>query len=319
MSDLIWTEDQWQQVNTAVNNSFSKANVASTFLPLYGPLTGGTEVVRNEQVLEKDEGIIAIDKSHESVNRRLVNLTVKVELTSEQVSEDALPNALLAFQRAGSILALEQDRVVFSGYKRGPDEKKFSYISNGDIEAQEGLADLINRRETEHSTLLNPINDSEQEKDDSEKDLGQHVVSAVVKAMTRLEESSHPGPFACILGNDLYEAVHDPSASLVLPADRITPVLRGGQLLRSGKVEAGTGVLVSLAGNAIDIVLGKPPTVQFLQRTAEAKYLFRVYLRFALRIRDGSKPPFTLFRFVSQKTLDQETEALGKLGDADKK
>ena len=74
--------------------------------------------------------------------------------------------------------------------------------------------------------------------------------------------------------------------SLVLPADRVTPLLKGGPLLRSGKIDPETGIVVSLAGKAVDIVVGTPPTVQFLQRTADARFLFRVYVRFALRIRD---------------------------------
>jgi uncharacterized linocin/CFP29 family protein len=301
MSDLIWTEDQWHRINSAVNESFTKASVASAFLPMFGPLSGGTEVVRNERVIEKDNNTIAIDKSHESVNRKLVNLTVKVELSSEQIADDSMANAMLAFQRAGSILALEKDRVVFTGYKRGFTEENSAYITNREIEPQEGLADLITRKRDFDQALLpasDPVNNQ----------LGQEVVSAVVRAMTRLEESSNPGPFACILGNRLFEAVHDPSASLVLPADRVSPILRGGQLLRSGKVDSGTGLLVSLAGNAIDIVIGKPPTVQFLQRTEEAKYLFRVYLRFALRIRDGDSPPVAGFRFITQQTADEEQQ-----------
>ena len=62
-------------------------------------------------------------------------------------------------------------------------------------------------------------------------------------------------------------------------------------MLRSGKMNAKTGVVVSLGTNAVDIVIGTPPTAQFLQRTEDAKFLFRVYTRFALRIRDKEKPP----------------------------
>jgi Encapsulating protein for peroxidase len=117
-----------------------------------------------------------------------------------------------------------------------------------------------------------------------------------VKSIHRLEDNFNPGPFACVLGNELFDRAHDPSPSLVLPADRITPLLKGGPLLRSGKMDDNAGIVVSLAGNAVDIVVGTPPTVQFLQRTDDAKFLFRVYERFVLRIRDAVRPPVAGFR-----------------------
>jgi hypothetical protein len=75
-------------------------------------------------------------------------------------------------------------------------------------------------------------------------------------------------------------------------------MLKGGPLLRSGQIDPETGIVVSLAGNEVDIVVGTPPTVQFLQRQANARFLFRVYLRFVLRIRDNASPPVAGFRVL---------------------
>jgi hypothetical protein len=46
------------------------------------------------------------------------------------------------------------------------------------------------------------------------------------------------------------------------------------------------GVVVSLAGGDIDLVVATPPRAQFLQMTPDAKYLFRVYEKFMFRIKD---------------------------------
>src|SRR5262245_52823981 len=121
MAELNWTDAQWQNVNAAVTEAFREAGVASAFLPLYGPVAGSTETVRNEHLQQVGAGPVTIrlDAFHNAVNLRLVNLTVNVELTSEQVADETLSNALLAFRRAANILALEQDRVVFAGYGRG--------------------------------------------------------------------------------------------------------------------------------------------------------------------------------------------------------
>ena len=75
-----------------------------------------------------------------------------------------------------------------------------------------------------------------------------------------------------------------------------------------------TGIVVSLGSNAIDIVIGTPPTVQFLQRQTDAKYLFRVYERFVLRIRDEDKPPVAGFKIEPGTDIRvQEAQALEDL------
>ena len=286
MAELNWTDAQWQKINDAVTEAFGKASVASAFLPMYGPLAGSAEVVRNE-LLKQDPNrsppTISLDKDHSDVNVKLVNLTVNVELSSEQVADETLSNALLAFRRAGNILAVEEDRVVFEGFSQGPQGIKSVYVANNP-DPQRGLADLPSRVNHFKSLSAGALT------------RGQAAVKAVISAIHRLEDKFNPAPFACVLGNLLFEEVHDPTLALVMPADRIIPLLKGGPLLRSGQMDDGAGIVVSLSGNAVDIVVGTPPTVQFLQRTIEAKFLFRVYERFALRVRDHANPPVAGFR-----------------------
>jgi hypothetical protein len=51
MAELNWSDAQWQKVKDAVTEAFGKASVASAFLPMYGPLPGSAETVRNEQLM----------------------------------------------------------------------------------------------------------------------------------------------------------------------------------------------------------------------------------------------------------------------------
>jgi uncharacterized linocin/CFP29 family protein len=300
MAELNWSDAQWQKVNDAVAEAFGKASVASAFLPMHGPLAGSAEIVRNERLLEDDTSsppTIRLDGDHPSVNLKLVNVTTNVELSSEQVADETLSNAILAFRRAANILALEQDQIVFEGFGQGPQGTDSEFVVNKP-DSQRGLADLRARR------------DFRSLDDDANQQRGRAAVRAVVNAIHRLEDRFNPAPFACVLGNALFEAVHDPSTSLVLPADRITPMLKGGPLLRSGRMDEASGIVVSLSGNAVDIVIGTPPTVQFLQRTAHAKFLFRVYERFALRIRDATNPPVAGFRVrpTAQDRVDERRQ-----------
>jgi uncharacterized linocin/CFP29 family protein len=302
MAEVNWNDAQWQKVNDAVTEAFGKASVASAFLPLYGPLPGSAETVRNDRLIEDSSRPITVrlDGDHDAANLKLVNLTVKVELTSEQVADDTLSNAMLAFRRAANILAQEEDRIVFDGFDRGDANSLF--VVNK-IKPQKGLADLVARRR-----FADWAEDAKP---------GPALVSAVVAAIRTLEDDSNPAPFACVLGNRLFERAHDPSDSLVLPADRITPLLKGGPLLRSGKMDKKTGIVVSLAAAAVDIVVGTPPTVQFLQRTQAARFLFRVYERFALRIRDKEKPPVAGFTIRSSATRVEQAKTLETLAEAE--
>jgi len=292
MAELNWSDSQWQRVKDAVTEAFGKASVASAFLPMYGPLSGGTETVRNELVeLDKADGkkAVKLDADHDAANVRLVNLRVKVELSTEQVADETLSNALLLFRRAANVLAQEEDRIVFNGYDPAAAHKS-TFVSN-DPKKQKGLVQTASISKLHRGKVL----DSNGKSTGIDEPVGPLLLKQVVEAMRTLENNFNPGPFAGVLGDDLFVAAHEPSSySLVLPSDRITPLLRG-PLLRSGPMDAKTGIVVSLGSNAVDLVVGTPPTVQFLQRTEDAKFLFRVYTRFALRIRDKDAPPVAVF------------------------
>lgn len=302
MAELNWSDAQWQKVKDAVTETFHKASVASAFLPMYGPLPGSAEIVRNERLRRDDSSTpptISLDGDYPDVNLKFANVTVRVELTSEQVADETLSNAVLAFKRAANILAQAQDRTVFEGFGRGPRGKDSTYIVNA-VRQLTGLADFPAR-----ARVFRPF-----------AGRGQALVRAVVNAVHRLEDNFNPGPFACVLGNGLYDRAYEPQVALTLPADRIIPLLKGGPLLRAGQMDTATGIVVSLAGQAVDLVVGTPPTVQFLQRTPDAKFLFRVYERFVLRIRDATNPPVAGFTVQAVANADAALFAAQRAGAA---
>jgi len=305
MADLCWSDGQWQKVKDAVADAFEKATVAGKFLTGFRNVSGGAEIARNERVVQLagTPSTIRLDGLHNAVNLPFVNVTVNVELTTEQVADETLWNALLLFRRAANILALQQDLVVFSGYARGFTNENSQFVVN-QVPPQRGLADLP-ARNRDFDPVRRPVGGT----------VGQGVVNAVVIATGNLERTSNPGPFTCVLGDNLFNAVQTPAPSLALPADSIKDLLRGGSLLRSGMMEADTGIVVSTAANAVDIVIGTPPTAQFLQRQADGRFLFRVYERFVLRIRDDVTSPIAGFRIrPSANEMDAERELIIDLG-----
>ncbi len=80
--------------------------MAGAFLPCYGPLADSAEYVRNERVI-LGTGRLQVDDDD---TLKLFNVTVLVELSSEQVSEEALSSALLAFRRAANILGQKKTK-----------------------------------------------------------------------------------------------------------------------------------------------------------------------------------------------------------------
>jgi uncharacterized linocin/CFP29 family protein len=300
MSQLNWTEAQWNRVNSAVTEEFTKASVAGTFLPCYGPLLESAETVRGETLNLSTPGSIRVT---DDGTLKLWTLTVKVELSNQQVVDESLSGALLAFRRAANKLAKVEDYIVLSGYDSKKSQENADAFLTNNPDAPHDLTSIVTgggddaKGLTEEGGSDNPDNPRQGRviTPATRTSKGQTLVTAIAQAVAALEGSSHLGPFACVLGHSLFVDAHSPDeGSLVLPADRMTPVL-GGPLLRSSSMGKNVGIVVSLSGDPIDIVVATPPKIQFLQVTSEAKFLFRVYERFVLRIKDqGAVYTFSL-------------------------
>ena len=313
MSQLNWTEAQWNRVNSAITEEFTKASVAGACLPCYGPVGASMEAVSKQQFsFDPTTTVIDID---DKLTTPFRTIRVYVSLNSEQVADENLSSALFAFKRAANLLARMEDYLVFVGQNAStapmlslaggggrpivpsqlanvntstnlsaPGLLTDSGIKKNYIPVRPDSASPANppttsrpaaRRKGSVASANQPTNT-----------YGESLVTNIALAITELEKKGYPGPFACVLGQNAFVEAHRPSAgSLVLPADRITPMI-GGPLLRSGSMPQDYGVVASSCGESLDIVVATPPKAQFLQVTGDAKYAFRVYERFILRIKD---------------------------------
>jgi uncharacterized linocin/CFP29 family protein len=295
MAELNWSDAQWQKVNDAVTESFQKASVASALLPCYGPLAESTEYVRDEKFPGPPGPSVTVS---DDTTLKLFNLTVSVQLSNEQVADESLSSALLAFRRAASTLAQVEDDIVFNGYddtsRPAADNPRARAMTKGVAAVPTPLLLSVVANQPDSLTGLVHVDAkgvgtltqirTSIGKRSAKGDRGDHVVGEVAAAVVALEKLNHAGPFACVLGADVFKVVHTPRLGL-LPADSIRPLLNG-PLLRSGLMQNDSGIVASLAGANIDIVVATPPKVQFLQLDNLAKYNFRVYEKFILRIKD---------------------------------
>ena len=126
---------------------------------------------------------------------------------------------------------------------------------------------------------------------------GNGLVKAVGDAIGDLETQGHFGPFAVVLSQNLFSTAQvpvnvarvtriDDDGPSSVPQDRIVPLLGGGPLLRSSALLAGYGVVVALGGAPIELVVATDMSLQFVRVTDDAHFIFRVYEKVSLRIKE---------------------------------
>ncbi len=276
MSDgqLVWGEAEWSRIRQIVHDEALRTRVAASFLPLYGPLPGASETVPvNELMVNGPEGGPATLGVNDFTTRQFVSVSVNVQLKNHMLADPELAAATMLFRRAAGIVARVEDSIIFNGKKTTVPaglrhEDPVFHIGGGHEYA--GLLDLAKE-------LVTP---------DPTKDLGPAVFGAVVEAVDRIEGVGYHRPFAVVLGSSLFTAIHTPIPhSMVLPRDGIPPIIEG-PLLRSSTLPPDHGLVISLQGDPVEIVVPSDISVRYLQSMLDGAHVFRVSQRFLLRVKD---------------------------------
>ena len=279
-----WTEEQWTRARKVVQDSARRARVASSFLPLYGPLPPDQvtvnsmhlkEVGHNEDLHDpyQAEKRLEVD---DSTTIALTTISADIFLRTYEAADPEMTAALSLIGRAADVLGRLEDSIIF----------------NGQIAKDQGPNDIVVRPPVyrikggqERPGLLTAAGKTFDVNGTSLEDQGARLVDQTVEAISFLEGNGHYGPFAQVLGNELYQAANSPSPhSMVLPSDRIRPFL-DGPLLRSSTMPADAGVVVALAGEPIDLVIAHDLELKLVQMTLEPRYVLRISERFTLRVK----------------------------------
>jgi Uncharacterized protein, linocin/CFP29 homolog len=272
----FWTDEQWSQIRQAIAEEMRAARVAGNVLPIVGPLEPDESVAPMLTLLDPADPRSEVKglSVEDTTTLKLPTLQVKVFLRQSQVADPGLEAALFAFRRAANVLAHLEDAIVFKGQGALPP----GYTAQGG-------AEILGGETVKGLQVIEPGQSSSSAPKDN-PNLGERLVSAVSDAVGALERRFQTGPFACVLGANYFKAVQSPNTSLVLPQDRILPFLNGGPLVRSSALEPDAGLVIALGGAPIDLVIATDATVEFLQTTQEAWFLFRVYEKMVLRVKD---------------------------------
>jgi uncharacterized linocin/CFP29 family protein len=289
-ADLSWTDDQWALVQDTVSREAKRARVGASFLPIYGPLDPTTVAVpelRLGQGNAPGGGQRLLVNS--TPNLALTTIASLVYLRTNEVADPELAAALTLFRRAANLIARAEDALIFQGQPGAavwPNLAPVALRAVGTITAG-GLHDGLlpfGHPVGPGGAMGAPIPGAPPRGlVQINAPVAPSLVPAVVQAVTALETAGHFGPYACVLSNELFEEACRPvAASLVMPRDRILPFL-DGQLFRSGAVSPHYGLIVSLGGEPIDLVVAADISVKFLQIDTEPRYVFRVSERIVLR------------------------------------
>jgi uncharacterized linocin/CFP29 family protein len=278
-----WTDEQWARARQVIVEEANRARVGASFLPLYGPLPADTDFVPKDVLrYEPEEGrarqrMVVDDRT----TVPLATLQVKVYVRGAQMADPAMTSVLQLFRRAANVLARLEDVVIFRGLFRPGEELP------KELEAMPAIWEILGGYRAEgllsgaRGGRLEPAADRAQ-------GTGDELVRVVSDAVGRLEGNGHLGPFAVVFGHEFFTDVQTPNAgSLVLPQDRILPFLGGGWLLRSSTLPPKSGVVVALGGAPVELVVATDVSLNFLQVTTDPLYVFRVYEKIALRIKEA--------------------------------
>lgn len=288
LAQLGWTEEQWNRICTTVTEEAQKARVAAQVLPVVGPEDASTVAVPPLTL-----GAQPAPAPWPAINRMFVdsnptlNLTtiaVDIPLRGHEIADPELKAALTMFRRAANYIARIEDAIVFNGrgpygnvYIGGPQlavpavfsvNTDATQFDNGVFTGGAGFVPINRVPFAQNGAITGPA-----------------IVTAVINAITLLENRGQLAPFGLVLGADLFEAAHNPTPALVLPRDRILPLIQG-PLVRASTGPGVMGALVALSGSPVELVVATDIGIKYLQTTVEPRYIFRVSERIALRIKE---------------------------------
>jgi uncharacterized linocin/CFP29 family protein len=260
-----WSGEVWKALDDAVHDEFHRTAVALKFIPFHGQLDNAMTIPADVIDLET----MTVDEADVT---SLVELGIDFGLTRQQTAtEEQNSTGITLATRAANLLAQAEDLAIFLGEAAFKDPL-FTRVRRRSGNAGAGLLGSA----TEAITV----------KPAAGKRYGENTFAAVADAYSRLQKLGHNGPYALALRSEIYADTFAPLANtLIMPADRIRPLLALG-LFGTGTLPPATGVLVSVGGNSMDLVVGMEPITELLQQDAEGFFRFRVFERFALRVKD---------------------------------
>ncbi len=275
---LPWSQEIWDRIHKAVHAECRRIKIASKFLPLYGPVPDAVTVPADTILTDQAKLFI-----NEVATVPLIESWVEFTLTAQQVKHEMdLMTAHTLATRAANFLSQAQDLLLFQGDAARDKKSGSPLFTQNKVRFRSGPAGT--------GLSYAPLDDDQIVEvlslEPCQQRFGERTFEAVAEGYARLQDRGHYGPYALVLHTVPYADTYAPlPATLIMPADRIKPLVGAG-FYGTGTLPPLTGLLLSLGGNSMDLVVGQDATASFMQEDAEGRNHFRVSERFALRLKD---------------------------------
>jgi uncharacterized linocin/CFP29 family protein len=130
-SQLPWNAQQWADLRTVALDSARRSRVASTFLPLVGPLSTDESTVPSnwmtsasmENRLDGEAGYRLQVRSGKTLH--LVTISCNVYLRGAEVADPQLNAARSIVRRAAEVLGRLEDTIIFHGRPENGEHPRF--------------------------------------------------------------------------------------------------------------------------------------------------------------------------------------------------
>jgi uncharacterized linocin/CFP29 family protein len=322
-SDQVgWSEAQWNRVRAEVLRSWQSVRVAGSFLPVYGPLPPSTQVVPSEII--RANGTVD-ERSVAPLLEISLPVTLSRQQAREDDLSSALLQFRRRAAQLGQLEdwyifngAYPYEPTAQAAQPYQPD-----YPFLGDLDAEDflsGAPEPIADHQMQQQGLVmrNPgvlgLFDGARTVEQASgagwatPSLAVNIIKpvdfvslmdATVGALGQLEENGYVAPYVCAYGRDLFQAANRPfNASVVSVRDRLEPLI-GREILHASALNVAPeglpalarawrsrGLLLSLSGDAVDLAIASEATPEFRFMNAQGRYVFSVFERFTLRIKD---------------------------------
>ena len=286
-----WTTDDWKLLDDIVYDEVKQTKVYPKLLNMYGPLhdpwaTSVPADTLTPNALSIPEGDKAI----------LGEVQVRFSLSNGQVMGEGdgngLSTAMTLATRAANLLALGMDTLVWDNVAALPAGVQ---VIQGKAPPS-GLVSAAANAIQVFPTQIDPNTGLPQYEE--------RTFDAVAAATAKLESLGHPRPFGFVVDYRVFaDTFRTLPSTLITPAERIMPLVTRAYCA-TARVPAFTGLVSSSRASTVDYVVGLPATTGYLQKNADGTRLFKVFERFAVRLKD----PTALVRLEFQREPRAERE-----------
>jgi hypothetical protein len=288
LDQAIFTPEIWNHIYQVIQEEFRRTRVFARLLPSIGPVSDALTVPGDVASFDEKQKRLTVD---ERLTTGFTEPIVQLALTVKQVqNEEELKTAVTLATRAANTLALAQDILI----ARGPGNDQFKIFELGQVQLQDGPPEvgLVDPKlDDDQKIAVDPVS-----KSGEPKRYGENAFEAVAKAYTRLYSVfGFPPPYAAVFPPFPYaDTWAGPPTTLLATADRIKPLVTDGFYPSlalpvddpKDPTSPSIGIVFAPHGNTMDLVIGIDPTMTFQQKDNLGLYLFRVFMRFALRIKE---------------------------------